>query len=161
YRFERALQDRRLSKYIAPFRNRCPWVDPPRTSGGAPTASEGIAAKDVVHGVNLRNAWRNYKASPQGGTAQGDRLVLDNLLDLNTNLTARVAVEAALNELDIAVDAVADLLTAESVFQTVRGNPIATAASLESMSQGLRPPDPMIAAQPREGMIITHRIAVI
>src|SRR5262249_15588222 len=58
-------------------------------------------------------------------------------------------------------DAVADLLTAESVYQLVRGNTGAAVATLDSMSQGNRPPEPQIAHLPRGGTTLTHRFAIV
>jgi len=162
YRFERALQDRQLSQYIFDFRKLYPWVDPTHdTNGELPQGAEAIAARYVVHGVKLRDQWRNHKASLQGKPFDGSQLVLDTVSDLKTNHAARTKIESALDELDSSVDALADLLTAESVFQAVRGNTTATVASLDSMSRGLRPPEPELAAQPRDGIVLTHRVATL
>ena len=49
----------------------------------------------------------------------------------------RVAIETELQQLDRAVDAVADLLTSESVFQIVRGNSAKAASVLDAVGQGL------------------------
>ena len=70
------------------------------------------------------------------------------------------SLHAALGALDDAVDAVADLLTAESVFQAVRGNPAGAAASLDAMAQGVLPPRPEVARTPAGGTSFTQRLVV-
>jgi hypothetical protein len=59
------------------------------------------------------------------------------------------------------LDAAADLLTAESVFQMVRGNPSGAAAGLDALGQGARPPEPQVAQAPVAGTGLTHRVALV
>jgi hypothetical protein len=59
------------------------------------------------------------------------------------------------------LDAAADLLTAESVFQMVRGNPSGAAAGLDALGQGARPAEPQIAHAPVAGTALTHRVALV
>jgi hypothetical protein len=59
------------------------------------------------------------------------------------------------------LDAAADLLTAESVFQMVRGNPGGATAGLDTLSQGTRPPEPQVARTPVAGITLTHRVALV
>src|SRR5690606_37657033 len=56
---------------------------------------------------------------------------------------------------------VADLVTAESVHQIVRGNTAAASASLDTIGLGQRPPDVDVARLPRAGTMSTHRVAVV
>ena len=55
-------------------------------------------------------------------------------------------------------DAIGDLLTAESVFQIVRGNPAAGGASLDALGKGHRPPEPEVVRSGRGGAAVTHRV---
>jgi hypothetical protein len=59
------------------------------------------------------------------------------------------------------LDSAADLLTAESVFQMVRGNPGGATAGLDALSQGTRPPEPQVAHTPVAGIGLTHRVALV
>jgi hypothetical protein len=59
------------------------------------------------------------------------------------------------------LDATADLLIGESVYQMVRGNPAGAAAGLDALGQGVRPPEPEVAHAPIAGSALSHRVAVI
>src|SRR5262249_59094396 len=48
-----------------------------------------------------------------------------------------------------------------SVYEAVKGNRSAAAASLDSMARDVRPPEPQMARMPRTGTNLTHRVAVI
>jgi hypothetical protein len=150
YRFERGLHEghlpRSLDKYIDPFRRLYPLV---ADKGGASgEAVESIAARNVVDGLLMR-------AALQAGTIPWGQS------GLPPNGNDRAAIEAELHLLDDAVDAVADVLTSESVFQLVRGNSGKAASVLDSIGQGLRPPEPEITVQPRGGTALTHRVAIV
>lgn len=150
YRFERALHEGHvpleLDKYIDPFRNIYPLVANKGSNSGEP--AEAIAARNVVDGLSLRTAWRENRIpfGTQGLPASGPD---------------RTAIEEELRKLDEDADAVADLLLGESVYQIIRGNTSASAASLDALAQGVRPPSPEIAIQPRSGTGLTHRIGVV
>ena len=150
YRVERGLHDHRQDKWIAPLRRLYPLVakkskDP--LDMDEPT--EQIAARNVVDGLALQVAFVENRV-PWGASG------------LPAGGSERAAIEAELRALDEAVDAVADLLLAESVYQVVKGSPTVAAATLDAMAQGaLRPPDPEIATQPQRGTPLSHRIAVV
>jgi hypothetical protein len=59
------------------------------------------------------------------------------------------------------LDSTADLLTAESVYQAVSGNPMGAAAGLDALGQGARPPEPAVAHGPVAGTAVSHRVAVV
>ncbi len=73
----------------------------------------------------------------------------------------RERVSRIFGELERSVDAVGDLLSAESVFQVVRGNPDGAAASLDAMARGARPPDPEVVRGARGGVPVTHRVMLV
>ncbi|HKQ04852.1 MAG TPA: hypothetical protein VJ464_06955 [Blastocatellia bacterium] len=144
YLFERRLHEIKKEIYIAPLRKLYPLVADKASVSGEPV--EAIAARNVVDGLLLRKAWRanTLPYERDGLPAKDDK-----------------PFQAELQRLDDAVDAVADLLTAESVYQMVRGNTSAGAATLDAMAQGLRPPDPEIVRTPRSGLSLTHRVLLI
>lgn len=151
YRFERGLHEGHrpleLDKYIEPLRRLYPLVAN-KADPSANEPAEAIGARNVVDGLALRLDFQSG-AIPFGTN------------DLPASGDDRTAIEAELEALDQALDAVADLLTAESVYQLVRGNTAGATASLDAMAQGLRPPDPEFARQPRGGTLLTHRVAVV
>ena len=72
------------------------------------------------------------------------------------------AIEAELRALDDAVDALADLLVAESVHQVVQGNAARAGATVDALSRGdVAPPEVEVARTPRSGMAVTHRLLVL
>ena len=151
YQFERGLHESgvALNRFIDIFRRYFPLVANKASDSGEP--AEAVAARNVVDGLRLRNAYRQRTIFGQSDKpdipAQGS--------------TEGQAIEAELKALDDAADAVTDLLTAEGVFQIMRGNMAAAGATLDTLAQGMRPPEPEIARQPRGGTSLTHRVAVI
>jgi len=150
YRFERGLHEGHaslsLDKYIDPFRRLYPLVANKKDDSDGP--AETVAARNVVDGLALRKAWRE-NSIPFGSHglpgAEDDQ----------------AAIREELRRLDDCADALADLLLAESVHQIVRGNMSASVASLDALAQGLRPPSPEIAEQPRSGTPLVHRLCVV
>ena len=108
------------------------------------------------------------------GTPEGlpPRAVCDGLaLSRLDRATVIAAVQAAgadtgaiatmLNALTDAVDAVADLLLAESVHQIVRGNPDRAAAALDTLNRGEGvSAEPAVVRTPRTGTSLTQRIII-
>jgi len=95
-----------------------------------------MPSSPIVDGLAAVLAWRANPASPQFPSA-----VLSGVAQL--------------------LDSAADLLTAESVYQMVSGNPTGAAAGLDALSQGTRPPEPAVAHRPVAGTAISHRVAVV
>ena len=153
-RFERDLHDRQLDILIAPLRADFPLVAGKTSAGDGP--AELVAAGNVVDGLALRQAWNQQAGNRPAGSQPTP--VFPGLPALSP---AQVTgFQAALNALNDAVDALADVLTAESVFQTVRGNPAASAASLDAMAAGVLPPVPEVTRSPLGGVSFTQRLAV-
>ena len=144
---ERDLHDRQLDLLIAPLRGYFPLVAGKTSAGDGPT--EFVAAGNVVDGLALRQAW-NTNAAPFADP--GDLPALTT--------SQRDSFHAALDALNASLDGLADVLTAESVFQAVRGNPIATAASLDAMAAGVLPPMPEVTRTPLSGESFTQRLAI-
>jgi hypothetical protein len=145
--FERDLHERELEPLISPLRRHFPLVAGKTPEGDGPT--ELVGARNVVDGLALRKAW-NEKAAPFSGTSDLPAL----------SATQLDSFHAALDSLNDAVDAVADVLTAESVFQAVNGNPMAAAASLDAMAQGVEAPRVDVVRTPLSGRSFTQRLVV-
>jgi hypothetical protein len=147
YRFERDLHERQLEPLIAPLRGHFPLVAGKTPEGDGPT--ELVGARNVVDGLALRLAW-NDKTSPFAGASDLPPLTPAKLQSFHDALYA----------LNDCVDGLADVLTAESVFQAVQGNPTAAAASLDTMASGVNPPKPDIVRTPLSGASFTQRLVV-
>jgi hypothetical protein len=154
YRFERGLHERRsppqppLDVYVDDFRRFAPL--PTGSADETSDAARAIAARNVVDGLELQRRW----------AAAGRELPAEDWPEIRDEDQADVTAE--LNALDDAVDAVADLLTAESVFQAARGNPARAAAALDAAAgKGPPPPELEVAQTPRSGLSISHRLLLL
>jgi hypothetical protein len=146
YRFERTLHERRLDRYIEPLRQLYPLATDPTAPPEGP--AERLAARNVVDGLELRNAARAGSIPFGSG-------------DLPASGPDHDSIVGALALLDEQVDAAADLLMAESIYRTVQGQADAAAATLSAVAGGARMPEPEVVRSPRGGIVITHRVAVL
>jgi hypothetical protein len=147
YAFERELHEVQLDKYIATFRQLFPIATNTTRDSGLPV--EGVAARDVVDGLALRNAW----AAKRGPFAPGGQVSTFPPAD-------RAAIDAQLGQLEVIAESGAHLLLAESVYQLVRSNTFAAVSSLDAAA-GAHPPDPEVVQQPRGGTSLTHRFGMV
>jgi hypothetical protein len=147
YRLERSLRDRdpRLARFIAPLRQLAPLR--PVTDGTVTQPTEAIAARDVVDGVALLEQWR-----------AGEDAVLNRIA---VPPAERSGVATELRRLADTLDAVSDLLVAESVYQTTAGNPERARAALAVLDRQERPVDPQVVRTPRSGTTYTQRVIVV
>jgi hypothetical protein len=144
YRFERGLHDAGLDALIVDFRARYPSPVSPEPQEGPVDAdlwnrsTAAIAARNVVDGVALaRDAGTATEAFP--GEA------------------ATLIADAA-----DALDAVSDLLLAESVHHLVGGNPMRAGLSADNLGAGEDVPDRFeVIDTPNRGRALTHRIAAV
>jgi hypothetical protein len=124
-------------------------------------AAEAVQANNVVDGLALRRRWRTGTENGRWDTSTipfGDPEI--GLPALGT--PEQQAIDAELRTLDDAVDALGDLLTAESVHQLVQGNSVRAGATVDALSRGeAPPPEPEVALTPRAGTGVTHRLLVL
>jgi hypothetical protein len=124
-------------------------------------AAEAVRANNVVDGLALRRRWRTGTKDGRWDTSTipfGDPEI--GLPALGT--PEQQAIDSELRALDGAVDALGDLLTAESVHQLVQGNSLRAGATVDALSRGeAPPPDPELARTPRAGIGVTHRLVVL
>src|SRR5260370_42128867 len=75
---------------------------------------------------------------------------------------AQAAGLAVLADLNDAIDAIGDLVLAESIHHSVLGNPTRVNASLTALATGeVPPPTPEVTRTPRAGVAHTYRSAII
>ena len=139
YRAERQLHEAGAHTAVEVVRSLAP--PPVVTATGTP---EGLPPRAVCDGLALSRLDRNAVIGA-ARTAGAD-----------TN-----AVAAMLDALADAVDAVADLLLAESVHQIVRGNPDRAAAALDTLNHGEGAVvEPEVVKTPRSGTSLTQRVLI-
>jgi len=153
YEFERALHEvhgdvEGIEQVRFTLRSLFPLVA--NKGGSDPNEpAETIAARNVVDGSAL------LRAHEEGSITWGS----GGLPAVNTTLYNVVRGEIVrLNDL---YDATADLLTAESVFQLVRGNIDAAVPTLNNVVEGKQPPDTIVSRSARGGIGIAHRVALV
>jgi hypothetical protein len=154
YRFERGLHDRKLSQYVNIFRKLAPLTtgDGDATTSTTQTgAQESVAANNVADGLTLHK--RFSKGTIPWGTM--------GLPTATTPNNEYLGIYAELQTLDKTLDALGDLMVAESVYQTARGNHARASAVLDALGRGdAPPPDIEVVSTPRTGTGLTHRLFV-
>ncbi|GGW96281.1 hypothetical protein GCM10010297_17700 [Streptomyces malachitofuscus] len=150
YRFERALHDAELDHLVEAFRRRFPLpvVPEPQAEQSVTDlwrrSTEAISARNVVDGMALVRA---------GAAAPGLAGVPDD--DLAT-------VTSLLEDLADALDAVGDLVLAESVHQLVGGSPIRAGLTADTLGRGEDVPDTFrVLRTPHRARALTHRVAAL
>lgn len=169
YRLERWLHERsgngmELDRFIYALRALAPLVAGKQTDPGAP--QEVVAASNVVDGVHLLEREQRDPASVDQALTNGPRELgsPDGRYIVQWNpptVAERAAVHAAIAEISVVHDAVADLLLAEGVHQLVQGNTLRAAAALDAIAAGEAvPPVPDVVRTPVSGVALTHRLLV-
>ncbi|MET9375546.1 hypothetical protein ABZX98_15520 [Streptomyces sp. NPDC002992] len=157
YRLERRLHDERenadapqeLDRFIAPLRAKWSVQSPQHPGAGA---QEFIGPHDVTDGARLAEV--------------PEQQVVDHL-KTQAGTTPMSPAEQAIVRRHLAalrddLDAVADLLLAESVHQLANGNHDRAAATMESLAAGGQPPPrPQVLDTPRRGIPVGHRVLVV
>lgn len=157
YQFERGLHDRasaddalkKLNLYIYDFRDRFPHQQHyVKQQGAANTPVETIPASNVVNGVALAET---TAAFPYGATGAV------------TSATPgeRSAIELEKDKLADTLDAVKDLLLAESAYQMVQGNFDRSGAVLNALRDAHIPPELEVINTPRSSRLtFTNRVTI-
>lgn len=164
YRLERRLHDAReaaepadrleLDRFIHPLREIAPLLRLHHPGDPTAQAQEFIAAHDVVDGARLAELGADAALDLLRGRLQGDGRPA-------WSAPEEQALRAALDSLQDDVDAVADLLLADSVHQLAHGNPERTGATLDSLAAGGQPPPrPQVLDMVRSATPVTHRVLV-
>jgi hypothetical protein len=152
YQFERSLHDldAGLDQYILDIRRKYPLVangmvaDEP-----AETSIESFEARNVVDGLKLIEAFRDNASDWFTGTG---------IINPSTeyDLIAGQIIEVANH-----MDAIGDLMMAESMYQVATGNQERAGAVLKALGEGNVIPDPQIINTPRLDKVYMQRKAVM
>jgi hypothetical protein len=145
YIFESNLHEQQLDQFIDNFRAEFPLQSNPATDTGLPT--EAVAARDVVDGLRLRNAF------VAGTDVFGPLIPPPSAIE-------RGELTTQLQQLNEVFDSLSDLVMAESVYHLVQSNMSGASATLDA-AIGQPAPDPAVVQQPRGGTSLTHRLAVV
>ncbi len=152
-----ARQQAELDSAVAAVTAAQALVDLLRAS--EPRVSAALRARNVADGLGLRRRFRAGLA-----TSRWDQTSIPfGASGLPALSSAQgQAITAELRELDDAVDALADVLVAESVHQVVQGNAQRAGATADALSRGdVPPPDVEVVRTPRAGTAVTHRLLVL
>jgi hypothetical protein len=142
YRFERALHEAHLDNEIPAYRVAYPiptTADPTGTGAAADASHEAVAARNVVDGLKLvHDGGGSVTASNPG------------------------AVAPLIKELAATLDAVSDLLLAESVHQLVTGNTARAGLTADTLGRGGEVPDRFATlTTPHRARGVTHRLIAV
>lgn len=159
YKFERGLHDRQsalpLDGYLFELREKFPLVAGSVVPTGGTESNNDAQMNHVVDGLKLLQVF-NAGTPPYWYTGiEG----LDNTMS-NYVAADRTAIISEINKIKDDLDAIGDLLLAESVFQVSRGNPVRAGSVLQGLSRGNTIPEPEILKTPRTSNTMTHRCAV-
>jgi hypothetical protein len=131
YQLERALHAATLDAFISPFRAFAPI--------------EGVPGDHTVDGLSLLDRRASIPWGTGAWPVVGD--------------PTQVALDAQISRLGDTVDAISDLMLAESVHQLVQGNTNRAGATVDTIGRGDAPPPVLdITRTPRRGGIVTHRL---
>ena len=157
YQLERGLHEGHpgveLDQFIYVLRERFPLISKKLTPTPAGTPSEVLEARNVINGYDLIDFVKGQKY-PYGIAG------LPSESGSAASIDQAKAIAAEVDRLQDALDAVADLLLAESVHQVVQGNYARARGSVQALTDGERPPLPEVVQTPRSGKSLTHRIAL-
>jgi hypothetical protein len=163
YRFERSLNEKHpdieLDKYVPEFRVLAPITADAIDRDDERKAIDRTALRDRIDGLELYRIWQGDHADKH--LPWGESIRDDGVKFPDTDTTEHAAIETELQKLGAAIDAVTDILTAESVHQLIHDNPEAAAGSLDALSRGEAPPHPSVTRVPQSGIGVTHRLLAL
>lgn len=172
YQFERGLHDRyqtsniEADKFIYPLRMTFPLVtdhlhstqttdtdiqEANETNNATDTSIEAIEARNVIDGLKLIQ-------HIQSSTTKTYPFGKSNLPTANNS--ERDVITQEVNRLIDINDAIVDLLMAEQVYQTVKGNFERAAGVANAFSNGGYPPEIEVVNTPRTGLALNHKVAI-
>ena len=157
YRFERALYDLGVARYLTAVRQLVPLDVGLLAPAPAGVDVSAVAAMVTTDGLALL-VLHDGGGLPWGTTPAGQQQQLPPAGSNDQKM-----IEAAIETLRDVADAIADIGTAESVHQALQRNPIRAAGTLDALTRGEVPAsdDPDVLRTPRQGTGVTHRLLVV
>ncbi len=150
FRFERSLHDSNpslaLDQYVLALRQAFPLVANRIVQTGDPI--DNLEATNVVDGTRLLQS--RASGYPYGAAGLPD-----------AGSPAGKAIAAAVDVLADDMDAIADVMLAESVYQAAQGKHERANAFATALVTGIPPSVPEVTAIPRSGTSVTHRICLV
>jgi hypothetical protein len=157
YQLERGLHEGHpgveLDQYIYVLRARFPLLSNKLTPTPDGVPAEVVEARNVINGYDLLDVVKD-QAYPYSLTG------LPSATSGAIDSTAAMAIAQEIDRLRDAMDAVGDLLLAESVHQVVQGNYARARGAVQAMTDGEAPTLPEVIQSPRSGKSLTHRVAL-
>ena len=137
-----------LDAYRYVLRDRFPFLAGKLTEMQVGVNAEVVEARNVVNGLDLleHTADRRIRTDSPGCRRQA--------------APEAKAIIAEIDRLRDGLDAVSDLLLAESVHQAVHGNMERTKASLQALTDPEAAPDPEVMRTPRSARLLTFRMTL-
>ena len=152
YQLERGLHENHpgieLDEFIYVLRARFPLVSRRLTPTPANVPAEVVEARNVIDGHDLLQHIRQKPQYPY------------DIAGLPSAADKANAIQVEIARLEETLDAVADLMTAESVHQTAQSNIDRARGTLGAISDGEMPPVPDVVVSPRSGRVFTQRVAL-
>ena len=136
YQLERKLHDSKLDPLIFKLRRIFPFK--------TDQAANAFAA--TTDGMAVIKAWQISRTGWGGPSLSTEE---------------RQKMEPLLTDLHSQFDALSDLMLTESVFQTVKGSPARSAASLRTLNASGQLHQPEVVRTPQRGSLVTFRTGVI
>lgn len=139
YRFERLMHDENLDEYIYDFRLAFPFTINKVTD-------------------NTQTIEMDYSRSVVNGLTLTEKETIEDVISIKPD--HKFKITSILNKLKSHLDAVADLIMSESIFQLAQGNFVksGSALSMATKGEGLREPE--ILRTPSTGTTVTHRLVL-
>lgn len=151
YLFEREMKENNLQKFVYDMRVKFPLDD---VAGVDSDYGNGKTAYTRV--CDGKKIIDSYTTWDENGSEW-----YDDELDMTVPSTAeRATIKGIIQYLEGILDALADLSTAEAVFQMVNGNNEAANAIMEGMADDPRPLDPEITKLRRTGIDVSNRMVL-
>ncbi|MEZ4993359.1 MAG: hypothetical protein R2824_23250 [Saprospiraceae bacterium] len=155
YQFERLLHDNQiagdLDQYLLEFRKAFPMRADKVSESAEIDSAETKEAFYVVDGLKLLN---NYRKSEQ------DIASFLAMKGIRINDPDLIQVKNVLDQLDCHMDAISDLMVAESIFQLAKGKLGKSSSILKMMNGDKEVEVPDIVRTPRRHKILNHTVAV-
>ncbi len=156
YRLERGMHDdhdiAETDSFISALRQAFPLVANKLPDTADPDQPiDALEARNVVDGLALlRYVTRTGQATYPFGLSGLPPATLDQAAVIDTEVQRLIEIN----------DSLADLSVAEGVYQTVVGNPQRAKSAMDAYTNTGNPPDPQVAATPRAGKRLIHRVSV-